>query len=544
MFPLWAVARHTFKQCLRMKIAGLFMLLLAVTLVALPFGMKGDGTLAGQIRSFLSYGPGLTAMVLSLMTVFLSAGMISSDIRDKQIFSVATKPVPRWQYIFGRWLGLLLLNAMLLSAASVGIYGMTRYLRTRPSLHSEDRRAVETEVFAARQAFAPAPLDLQANLDRRIKELRESGRLKAALEAYLAETDGDMRLAMKLLNAELESQVSTEIQSVGPNASMAWSFTGIDVEGSETHGSGEVQQIIPERGLVTILASKEIVGKLVHAGPVSINGIDGKVIGRGADRFGVQFPIDDMKSSPISTLTTGKKVEVLAYPTIQLTYKAIASGVYKGDPVPSYWKISNPQTGLVFAERRNDRNETRATITLSARLVSDDGRLEVKYVNLPYPSGEGQSVTILTRDVAVLYSVANFDGKFFRGMGLILAQLSFLGALGVTAGSLFSFPVACLTCFAMLPFQMGRQFLNDSVLIHQGASGVTRYLSQYLVRLMNLLLPDFSATSPVEFFVGGMNISWQYLGETYFETMLVQTVVLLIVACLLFGRRELARVQV
>ena len=76
MFPLWAVARHTFKQCLRMKIAGLFMLLLAVTLVALPFGMKGDGTLAGQIRSFLSYGPALTAMVLSLMTAFLSAGMI------------------------------------------------------------------------------------------------------------------------------------------------------------------------------------------------------------------------------------------------------------------------------------------------------------------------------------------------------------------------------------------------------------------------------------------------------------------------------------
>ncbi len=544
MFPLWAVARHTFKQCLRMKIAGLFMLLLAVTLVALPFGMKGDGTLGGQIRSFLSYGPGLTAMLLSLMTVFLSAGIVSSDIRDKQIFSVATKPVPRWQYIFGRWLGLLLLNAMLLSAASVGIYGMARYLRTRPALNSEDRRAVETEVFAARMDIRPAPLDLQANLDRRVDELRQSGRLKSALEAYLAKTDGDMRLAEKLLDAELTSQVSKKMQSVGPNESMVWNFTGIDVEGSQTLGSGQVQQIDPERGLVMILADTEIVGNLVRSGPVSINGIDGKVMRRGADGFVVRFTPEDMTSSTISTLKPGRSVEVLAYPTIQLTYKANASGVYKGDPFPSYWRITNPQTGLVFAEQRNDRNEARATMTLSARLVSDAGGLEVRYVNLPYANGEGQSVTILTSDVAVLYSVGDFDGNFFRGMGLILAQLSFLAALGVTAGSLFSFPVACLSCFAMLPFQMGREFLIDSVKLRPGAEGITRYLSQYMVRIMNALLPDFSATSPVESFVKGMHISWQDLGWTYFETVLVQTVVLLMVACILFRRRELARVQV
>ena len=544
MFPLWAVARHTFKQCLRMKIAGLFMMLLAVMLVALPFGMKGDGTLAGKIRSFISYGPGLTAVMLSLMTIFLSAAMVSADIRDKQIFSIATKPVPRWQYIFGRWLGLMLLNAMLLSIASVGIYSMTRYLRTRPALNLSDRVAVETEVFAARDAVFPEPLDLKAYLDRRIKELRESGRLEPALEAYLSVTDGDVKLALELLNDELESQVSKEIQSVGPNASMVWSFSGIDVKGAETLASAEVLRIDPPQGLVTILAGKQIVGKLVHDGPVSIDGIDGRVVGRGPDGFGVRFTSQDMTDTSISTLKPGRRVEVLAYSTIQLTYKASPSGVFKGDPFPSEWRIVNPQTGLMYSEKRNDGAETRATMTLSARLVSDDGRLEVRYVNIPYANGQGQSVTILTSDLAVLYSVGDFSWNFFRGMGLILAQLSFLAALGVTAGSLFSFPVACLACFAMLPFQMGRGFLIDSVMLFYGHEGVLRHISHYLVRIMNLILPDFGKTSPVEPLVDGMNISWQYLGLVYLETVLIQTVVLLIVACLLFRRRELARVQV
>ena len=65
MGSVWAIARHTFAQCLRMRVAAAFLLLLAAMLGALPLMMKGDGTLAGQIRTFLSYSTSLTGFLLT-----------------------------------------------------------------------------------------------------------------------------------------------------------------------------------------------------------------------------------------------------------------------------------------------------------------------------------------------------------------------------------------------------------------------------------------------------------------------------------------------
>ena len=105
MMRVWAVARETFAQCLRLKVAGVFIILLALGLVAMPFALKGDGTLAGRIRTLLAYGTGMTGALLSVVTVFLAVGVVSGDIRERQIFIVASKPLARWQYIVGRWGG-------------------------------------------------------------------------------------------------------------------------------------------------------------------------------------------------------------------------------------------------------------------------------------------------------------------------------------------------------------------------------------------------------------------------------------------------------
>ncbi|MCK4277156.1 MAG: hypothetical protein KAX78_11610, partial [Phycisphaerae bacterium] len=96
MRSIWAVTRHTFAQCLRMKIAVMFIILLGVLLAVLPAVMEGDGTLAGKIRTFLAYGLSSTQMLLILVTIFVSTAVVSWDIRTKQIFTIATKPVSRW----------------------------------------------------------------------------------------------------------------------------------------------------------------------------------------------------------------------------------------------------------------------------------------------------------------------------------------------------------------------------------------------------------------------------------------------------------------
>ncbi len=176
MKNIWAVARHTFAQCLRMKIAMAFIALLIAGLAAMPFVMKGDGTLAGSIRTTLNYGITITSVLLSLVTILVTVSVITDDVRDKYIVLLASKPLARWQYLLGRWLGVVLLNAVLLGVAGVSIYLLAQHLRDRPAESVVDRKAVESEVFAARQEVKPQPPDFNRWVATRIKTLEKEGK--------------------------------------------------------------------------------------------------------------------------------------------------------------------------------------------------------------------------------------------------------------------------------------------------------------------------------------------------------------------------------
>ncbi len=547
MFRLWAVARHTFRQCLRMKVAGLFIILLAVGLGVLPFLMEGDGTLAGRIRTFLSYGATMTAVLLGLVTIFLSTAVITSDVRGKQIFSVATKPISRWQYILGRWLGVVLLDAVLLAVAGGAIYFLAQYLRTGKALNPTDRRAVETEIFAARERVSPEPLRINAAVEARKKSLMEDGSYEDTLEQYAILGGLDRKAADLEFTKVLYKQLSESMQSVAPNRAMVWRFSGIRVAGKETRGSGLVREIsrTAKGGLILIESNPRMIGKLVYRGPVRISGVDGRVERLGTNGFYVGFGLEEMSRGELSVLKLGKNVEIVADPTIQITYKATPASRPPKNILVSQNEVQNPSGVLMYSERREDFAEVPVTLTVSARLVDEDGHTVVRYINVPdRKTGFSTSVTILWEDVGVLYKVGSFGPNFVRGMAMIFVQLVFLAGLGVMAGSFASFPVACLVCFTVLPFQIAREYLSGAMHPRYAGRGVFGFFSTSVVTIMNKLLPDFSRTSPADSLVDGMNISWAFLGETYLWTLCVQTGLLLIIACLIFRKRELARVQV
>jgi len=141
MRSFWAVARQTLMECLRTKVVAAFFALLVVCVLAMALTMEGDGTLQGRILTFLSYSVGMAQLLLGLVTIFLATGITSADIQRKYIFTVATKPLPRWQYVLGRWSGLGLLNVLLLAASLGAIYGLSQYLRTRPTVLEQKKPA-------------------------------------------------------------------------------------------------------------------------------------------------------------------------------------------------------------------------------------------------------------------------------------------------------------------------------------------------------------------------------------------------------------------
>ena len=91
MHSIWAVARNTLAQALRMKIAVVVILLLLVLLPLMSVVMGGDGTLLGKLQTFTSYGLGLISFLLCILTIAISAFTLSNDIKRQYIFLVITK---------------------------------------------------------------------------------------------------------------------------------------------------------------------------------------------------------------------------------------------------------------------------------------------------------------------------------------------------------------------------------------------------------------------------------------------------------------------
>ncbi len=545
MRRIWAVTRHTFAQCLRMKVAAAFIVLLGVTLAVLPAIMKGDGTLAGKIRTLLSYGSSLTALLLSAVTIFASVAVVASDVSDKQVFLVVTKPLARWQYVLGRWLGIVALDAVLLVCAGGSIYAFAEHLRGQSALTPSDRRAVETEVFTARQRVLPLPPDVQSQVDRRVARLKDEGRYQDAVEAYKSRARGDAAKAEQLLLDQIRSEEASAIQSVGVGGAFLWRFEGIRVAGKEMTGRGWVIATNPQAGALRIQAGPRLLGGLVQDGPVRVQEIDGQVVRLEADSFDVLFRPEDARRSTLAVLKSGSEVDLIADPTIQVIFKTSPSVTPPDRMLPGLWQVQNLTTGFFYQDFRREQADTPHTLTLSARVVDAQGRTEIRYVNVPFDvSGGGTSVTILSSDVAVLYRVGGFETNFVKAMALVFLQLVFLAAAGVFTGTFLSFPVACLVVWAALLLGMGLDFITSATAVSPVlGSQVMKHLGGLAVWIVKVLVPDLSRTNPSEFLVGGMDIAWDSLGSAA-ATAGLRGLLVLAMACLIFSKRELARVQV
>ncbi len=177
MSRIWAVARHTIAEGIRTKTAVVFMVLMAALLVVLPFTVAGDGvTLKSRIQSLLSYSLGSVGVLLSLLTVFLACSTLANEVRARQIFMIVCKPIPRWQFFAGKWLGIVVMDAALLLVAGAAVWAGTWYLRSQPT-YPDDRAAVDTDVLTVRYGAKIEEPDFGPMVEERIRKLREEGRL-------------------------------------------------------------------------------------------------------------------------------------------------------------------------------------------------------------------------------------------------------------------------------------------------------------------------------------------------------------------------------
>ena len=175
MSKIWAVARHTIAAGVRMKLAVCFIVLTALAVLGLPFTLRGDGTLAGAIQSYLTYSLMLVGLLLSLQTIMMAA-TLSDELAQRQILILMTKPLARWQYIGGKWVGIVVLDLVVLLGAGLGVYGMTHYLASLPEWVEGDHFKIASEILVARHVSPVDVPDFARDAAREFERRKEEGR--------------------------------------------------------------------------------------------------------------------------------------------------------------------------------------------------------------------------------------------------------------------------------------------------------------------------------------------------------------------------------
>lgn len=202
-----------------MKVAVVFIILLIVLLPMMGVSMTGDGTLKGKLQTFVSYGFSLTSLLLSLLTIVVSVYSLTSDIRQKQIYTVLTKPIRRFQLLLGKLLGIILLDAALLVLFSAVIYAVIIYTPKFCKASQAELTQADNEFFTARASTMPPEVDVKQEVDDTFNKLEGTGQLPPDVT--------DDRISRENYKKKLEQSIILGKRAVVVEHELVWEFSNV-----------------------------------------------------------------------------------------------------------------------------------------------------------------------------------------------------------------------------------------------------------------------------------------------------------------------------
>ncbi|MBI2191358.1 MAG: ABC transporter permease [Planctomycetes bacterium] len=157
--PIWAMAKQTWREAVRKKAFWLVMLFALIILAATVF-LRAAGSEAAREERRLRIMVEVSFRTMSLFSVlaaiFLTSLSLPSDISDRQIFTLLSKPLSRWGLIAGKILGFCLVTfTMLFLMAAVTLVLLEKTAASAPPEAREN-------ILAAREIIRPGEVLLLA----------------------------------------------------------------------------------------------------------------------------------------------------------------------------------------------------------------------------------------------------------------------------------------------------------------------------------------------------------------------------------------------
>jgi len=117
MTRILVIARNTFRENIRDKV--LYNLILFALVMILSSIIFGQLSLGNEVKIILDLGLASISIFGMLIAVFLGIGLVYKELDKRTIYALLAKPVHRYEFIIGKYLGLLytlLVNVAIMTA--------------------------------------------------------------------------------------------------------------------------------------------------------------------------------------------------------------------------------------------------------------------------------------------------------------------------------------------------------------------------------------------------------------------------------------------
>jgi ABC-type transport system involved in multi-copper enzyme maturation permease subunit len=125
MNRIWAIAKNTHREAIRDRV--LYSLLFFACVILVATLVTEEITIGDQDKIMRGVALGSISLFSSVIAMFLGVSLVYKELERKTIYTIASKPIPRWMFVLGKYTGLLLtlgVNVVVMSALYLLIMGL------------------------------------------------------------------------------------------------------------------------------------------------------------------------------------------------------------------------------------------------------------------------------------------------------------------------------------------------------------------------------------------------------------------------------------
>lgn len=117
MRAILAIASTTVGEAIRRKVL-LVILLIGLLLLSIAPGLKGL-TARSEMSTIMGLMLGIIQMTSALISIVLTVYLIPNEIERRTIYTILSKPVQRWQFLLGKYLGAVIALGLMMLLMSI-----------------------------------------------------------------------------------------------------------------------------------------------------------------------------------------------------------------------------------------------------------------------------------------------------------------------------------------------------------------------------------------------------------------------------------------